>query len=300
MSKIAAITADNASVNGKIGRILSDQADITFSENQMLGCCAHVINLAAKQGLKLFGDDSIDDDTLVPQSLLDIVEPPDNASVNLKTIYARIHGLALFTRKTPQRSQSFSSVISLVRSLKTTSNPDEHQSNDLESSQNEALAYFRHNQDPNIDEQPPSQTSKSADQVDRMMIDVPTRWNSSYLMLKRALRLKSACIQFCERQARQFSLSDLEWDYVEQMCDFLEPLSEATDMLCQRKFPTMHEVIPVYTVIIEGLLKVQSLHLFPRTIEEFFILLINLSNLYRSRSRNSMTTTSFYLLRRTC
>ncbi len=76
-------------------------------------------------------------------------------------------------------------------------------------------------------------------------------------MLKRALCLKEACVKFREpREGLKFSLSELEWGYVQQMCDFLEPLSEATDMLCQRRYPTMHEVIPIYTVIIDGLMKV--------------------------------------------
>lgn len=262
-SKILALTADNASVNVKMGRLLSEDPDVDFEEDQLLGCCGHVINLAAKEGLKVFGDDSaLDEDSedRVPSTMSVLVDPPDNAFVKLKTIYARIHGLAIYTRKTPQRSQAFSSVIKLVRSFNSTS--EEHGISESETVlQEEAFDFFQHRAQVNPDEEEPViKQDKSANRINRLSVNVPTRWNSSYLMLKRSLLLKQACIKYCERrEASRFSLNPLEWNYVQQMCDFLEPLSEATDMFCKRKFPTMQEVIPIYTVVIEGLIKVQSL-----------------------------------------
>lgn len=53
-------------------------------------------------------------------------------------------------------------------------------------------------------------------------------------MLKQALQLKDPCVRYCECQAPKFSLSELEWKYVEQMCDLLQMLSKAINMLCQR------------------------------------------------------------------
>lgn len=94
--------------------------------------------------------------------------------------------------------------------------------------------------------------------MDRLIIEVPTWWNWSYLILEKFLQLKAACMKVCEVwEATKYDLWFLEWEYVQQMCNFFEPFSKANDMLCQRYFPTMHEVIPVYTVIIEGLLEVK-------------------------------------------
>ncbi|KAI9601235.1 hypothetical protein H4Q26_001044 [Puccinia striiformis f. sp. tritici PST-130] len=47
----------------------------------------------------------------------------------------------------------------------------------------------------------------------RMLIpDVKTRWNSTYLMLKRALELRVACDKFCRgSEARKYSLNPVEW-----------------------------------------------------------------------------------------
>lgn len=249
------MTADNASVNGKVGRLISRESDVDFEEDQLLGCCAHVINLAAKEGLKLLGAESEELETPVPTSLMDLVDPPDNRSVSLKTIYARIHGLATYVRKTPQRSEAFASIVHLLR----TSDGDEGDDEEDPALQDEARQLFDYEEPVNIDEQAPneSQSSKSANRADRLTLDVKTRWNSSYHMLKRVLRLRKACTRYCERrEPSKFALSPLEWDYVQQMCDFLHPLSEPTDLLCKRRFPTMQEVIPVYTVIIQGLKKV--------------------------------------------
>lgn len=52
------------------------------------------------------------------------------------------------------------------------------------------------------------------------------------------------------------------------MCQFLEPLSEATDMLCKSNFPTFHQVVPIYIAVIERLKMVS------RSIRYFFEFLI--------------------------
>lgn len=174
--KISAITPDNASVNGKIAQLLSRAPNIIFSKNHILRCCAHVIILAAKQRRALFEEDSGNDEDLLPPSLNTIVNPPDNTSVDLKSIYAWVHGLALFTCKTPQHSQSFASVISLVWSLEATSDLDDSEPNELEEAQNKAFEHFQHQIQSNHDELPTSgaQSSNSANRADRLVIDFPT------------------------------------------------------------------------------------------------------------------------------
>lgn len=94
MNKLGAMTADNVNTNAAIGQILGDADGIDFDHtNQVHGCVAHVINLAAKDGLKVFGEilESDEDEDEVDQSnpmaLDNLVDPPNVRHVNLKTIY---------------------------------------------------------------------------------------------------------------------------------------------------------------------------------------------------------------------
>lgn len=107
--------------------------------------------------------------------------------------------------------------------------------------------------------------------ANKLVADVPTRWNSSYYMFWRLLRLWETCDEFCKSpNFKMFSLLPVEWVYVEQMCKFLEPLSEATDMFCKSQYPTMHQVAPIYIVIIQKLKKVSDISLSKLSDESFF------------------------------
>ncbi|XP_021836359.1 zinc finger BED domain-containing protein RICESLEEPER 2-like [Spinacia oleracea] len=54
--------------------------------------------------------------------------------------------------------------------------------------------------------------------------DVSTRWNSTFLMLERALLAKEALDMFAKRDGNyKFGLSDLEWQHIQSMSNFLEP-----------------------------------------------------------------------------
>lgn len=55
--KISGMKADNGSTNWKILQSLSQEVNMNFANDQILGCCAHVINQAAKPGVQTFGDD---------------------------------------------------------------------------------------------------------------------------------------------------------------------------------------------------------------------------------------------------
>jgi hypothetical protein len=120
---------------------------------------AHVINLAAHNGLKVFGG-SIEEPlveeeiTLQKMDINLIVDRPDGAELNLQTVISRIHGLATYTRGLPQRREGFQAMIDFVNTQSKSEKPIK-----------------------NI----------------MLMLDVRTRWNSTYLMLKRALRLRLVC-----------------------------------------------------------------------------------------------------------
>ncbi|POW14357.1 hypothetical protein PSTT_03038 [Puccinia striiformis] len=148
------ITADNASNKGTLAQRVEFRLDGIFDANtRLLGCMAHVINLAAHDGLKVFGALSQDAKKEVTLQNMDfdlILDRPDGEDVNLQTVVSQIHGLATFVRHSPQRREGFAAVVQLVNS---------------------------------------QGTSKPIKEDLILKRDVRTRWNSTYMMLKRALKL---------------------------------------------------------------------------------------------------------------
>ena len=54
-SQLFCITADNCSSNGTLSRALENRITHYKATQHMLGCVGHVVNLAAKAGLKAMG-----------------------------------------------------------------------------------------------------------------------------------------------------------------------------------------------------------------------------------------------------
>ncbi|POW23128.1 hypothetical protein PSHT_00550 [Puccinia striiformis] len=160
---LVSITADNASNNSTLARQVENRLgrSIFKADTQLLGCMAHVINLAAHDGIKVFGVSPTTDHPIEQEitlnhmdSYLETVQP-DGAGINLQTVVNRIHGLATYVRNTPQRREAF------IRAL------------DLINSQEEKQI---------------SLTRKGKKKM--LNLDVRTRWNSTFKMLNRALELK--------------------------------------------------------------------------------------------------------------
>lgn len=210
-----------------------------------------------------------------------LVGSPNVTQVNLKTIYNQCHGLVTCTWSSPWHGQHFADIVKLRRGIAAAKkknqasrhgtlsmNPqpprrDTSSENTLaawtnpdtdtpDPANSEALEYLLEN--PTVDnvQQSPAKTPSETDTC--LIINVPTRWNSSYHMFWRLLRTQEACNDFCkENKYKKYALLELEWGYVKQMCDFLEPLSEATKILCKSKYPTMHQVVLMYFVVLQGL-----------------------------------------------
>ncbi|KAA1123979.1 hypothetical protein PGTUg99_015649 [Puccinia graminis f. sp. tritici] len=129
LDALICITADNASSNSTLAtRVEHRLGGIFFATTQLLGCMAHVINLAAHDGLKAFGCENIEvageqEVTLNRMDLNAIVNRPDGANVNLKTIISCIHGLATYVRGSPQRRETFQATIDFVNKQNTRRKP---------------------------------------------------------------------------------------------------------------------------------------------------------------------------------
>ncbi|MBW0561188.1 hypothetical protein O181_100903 [Austropuccinia psidii MF-1] len=80
-----------------------------------------------------------------------------------------------------------------------------------------------------------------------LLTNVCTQWNSTYIMLERALSLKEAYNKFCApANMEQYCLTLLQWDKVRLMINFLQPLDEATGIICGLKYPTINYALPLY------------------------------------------------------
>jgi hypothetical protein len=91
-----------------------------------------------------------------------------------------------------------------------------------------------------------------------MIANVSTRWNSTYDMLKRALKLRACIAVFCENHhlSEKYNLTSDEWKKVQQLCNFLEPLSEATETVSPEKTTMLVLAAPVYIALISKLSEV--------------------------------------------
>ena len=203
-NKIFCITADNASNNGTMANHLANL--IPFNPKTcMLGCMAHVINLAAQAGIKAFlKQTSL---PLLPSGLSNILDDqPDQVEIN--SLISPISGFTTFLKRSPQKAASFLEITNGMTGKK--------------------LA---------------------------MVQDVSTRWNSTFQMLQRALKLRACIAVFCQTNnlEEKYGLTADEWKKVKQLCDFLEPLNEATDTISPEKTTSLVFGAPVYICLIERL-----------------------------------------------
>ncbi|KAA1073266.1 hypothetical protein PGT21_050096 [Puccinia graminis f. sp. tritici] len=201
------------------------------SGSHILGCVAHVINLAAKIGIASLGemDEENEGEEISMASVDDVestrpsgtnrmninllVSAPDGAGINAQSILKRVHGLCSWVRLTPQCRQKFAI--------------------DVNSCQPELYAK----------------------KIRGLDIDVPTRWNTTYIMFQRAISLNKSCTHFCKQnaEASRFLLSPSKWTQARNIMKLLQPLSDATEMLCASKYPTLNKVLPIYMVLVKHL-----------------------------------------------
>ncbi|KNZ46970.1 hypothetical protein VP01_6793g1, partial [Puccinia sorghi] len=83
---------------------------------------------------------------------------------------------------------------------------------------------------------PSCQPDLYAKDIRCLEIDVTTRWNSTYEMFRQALMLQKSCMHFCQQnsEASAYMLSPAKWDHTQGIMKLLEPLSEATNVLCAK------------------------------------------------------------------
>ena len=88
-------------------------------------------------------------------------------------------------------------------------------------------------------------TDLSLDTKRGLKQDLPTRWNSTFLMLSSALYFRTA-LEHLELTDSNFKTcpSTFEWERVEQLCKFLKPFYELTCLFSGTKYPTANLFFP--------------------------------------------------------
>ncbi|MBW0487045.1 hypothetical protein O181_026760 [Austropuccinia psidii MF-1] len=86
--KIICITTDNASVNNQMAQDIEATFPKFCAKDNMVGCMAHTIHLAACDGLKSLGrkppdpnNNSVDNNNENPMSITSLVDPPDGLNL---------------------------------------------------------------------------------------------------------------------------------------------------------------------------------------------------------------------------
>ncbi|GAU24574.1 hypothetical protein TSUD_149150 [Trifolium subterraneum] len=73
----------------------------------------------------------------------------------------------------------------------------------------------------------------------KLIIDCPTRWNSTFNMLSTASKFKIAFAAYKEREPHyDFAPSLEEWNKVEKICKLLEVFNRATHVISGSEYPT--------------------------------------------------------------
>jgi hypothetical protein len=94
-------------------------------------------------------------------------------------------------------------------------------------------------------------------------LDVPTRWNSTYLMCVSVLKLRPALDEYLsthrDTNFNDFMLDDDEWKVIEELVAVLEPFNQATNDFSAIDRPTLHFAMSSLIMLREHLAEVMKL-----------------------------------------
>jgi hypothetical protein len=87
-----------------------------------------------------------------------------------------------------------------------------------------------------------------------LILDVKTRWNSTYAMLERAENLRQAIERYLlnnDTLKLVCSLSAGEWLALSEIIKVLKPMATATEFVSKSKYPSLGSTLPIYVGLIE-------------------------------------------------
>ncbi|KZL87315.1 transposase-like protein [Colletotrichum incanum] len=167
-SGVGVIVADNASSNDTCLRHLYNRLDPSMTESdkkaRRLRCFGHILNLVSKAFL--YGNDADSFERQSDAYRLLQQDKQDLRHWRKKGPVGKLHNIVKFIRSSPQRTQRFKKI-----------------------SQEEA---GHHPEDFLLSKETPREVE--------LILDNATRWNSTYLMIERAIRLQDEVDAFCGSQ----------------------------------------------------------------------------------------------------
>ncbi|OQD93269.1 hypothetical protein PENVUL_c191G06382 [Penicillium vulpinum] len=90
--------------------------------------------------------------------------------------------------------------------------------------------------------------------------DVRTRWNSTFLMLRRAKRLRSFFQPFCEEyNCEEMLLDTQEWRQIDYLLQITRPFFDYTTELSKTKEVTTHLVFKIYNALFDHFFEAEAL-----------------------------------------
>ncbi|CAE7119567.1 unnamed protein product [Rhizoctonia solani] len=248
--KILALVSDNASNNGTLIHHLSANLQKSAPNSRWNGsgghirCLAHIIHLAVMsllRGIKAvpastnMRDFKHDDHALtveeaeliVADSNLEALEADDqelaDPSIDLQSGIEKIRKISRIVRSSPQRMELFKTIAERIEE------------------DNE-----RHAKSQNI-----AYKKKS---IKHLILDVITRWGSTFYMLERALEFSEAIDALTNHSKfkifRPYALSSNDWAAIQIACKWLKFFRAALTRISGEKYPTLSFSLHIYFVLI--------------------------------------------------
>lgn len=94
------------------------------------------------------------------------------------------------------------------------------------------------------------------------LADVPTRWNSTFIMIERAIEMKMVYSSAFQLDTfSRFVITSDEWSALERIMLFLKPFYAATVWISGSHYPSIALQIPVFVQLVEVCTEVASRHL---------------------------------------
>ena len=108
-----------------------------------------------------------------------------------------------------------------------------------------------------------------------LLQDVSTRWNSTFIMLERLLRLRIPLYGVLhdrsiikEKDAKALDLRDNDWTVAESLVEVLRPLQVATQAISGEFYPTLGQVYPIIFGLLRNHLKPREDDELPASVEK--------------------------------
>jgi hypothetical protein len=96
------------------------------------------------------------------------------------------------------------------------------------------------------------------------ILDVPTRWNSTYDMMDRALKLEKSIQMYASQHDSNLTTSEMDkafnlkgsmWGRFRDIMEYLQKFKDVSTGLCGDKYPTLSMVVPQYNRLLKHLEK---------------------------------------------